>query len=135
MHSVQMSNSSIWPYQVLAFWPRVDLGVMAMNGYSPKPQHYWNLTIKLFNVISGTLRRGLTLQQRCRWCILQSQPTGLGWWGWMARKSRESMQLISLVDDDDDDINKCNNVLLIRKLRNSSCIMRSTNVKNNEVSK
>ena len=32
---------------------RVDLGAMAMKGRSifPKPQHYWDLTIRLFSVI------------------------------------------------------------------------------------
>ena len=44
----------------------------------PKIQHYWNLTIRLFSVISRTLVEGwgLTLLQRCSWCILQLQPTG-----------------------------------------------------------
>ena len=50
-----------------------------MNGipHSLKLQHYWNLTIKLFSVISRTLvRGGLTPLQRCSRCILQPQPTG-----------------------------------------------------------
>ena len=36
---------------------RVDLGVMAIKGYSafPKFQHYWNLTIRLFSVKNRTL--------------------------------------------------------------------------------
>ena len=36
---------------------RVDLGVMAMKGYSasPKLQHHWNIAIILFSVISRTL--------------------------------------------------------------------------------
>ena len=41
-------------------WPlpaRVDLGAIATKGYSafPKLQQYWNLTIRLFIVISRTL--------------------------------------------------------------------------------
>ena len=35
-------------YQVLPLQARVDLGVMTL-----KLQHYWNLTIRLFIVISG----------------------------------------------------------------------------------
>ena len=99
-------NPQIGPYQVLPRWARVDLKVMAMQGYSafpkaptllephhqigprsngnegvalysPKPQHYWDLTIRLFSVISKTLvGRDLTPLQRCSWCILQPQPTG-----------------------------------------------------------
>ena len=63
---------------------RVDLGAMAMKGYStfPKaPQHCWNLTIRLFSVISRTLvRGGLTPLQRCSQCILQPQLTGELWY-------------------------------------------------------
>ena len=42
---------------MLPHWAREDLGAMEMKGapYSPKPQHYWNLTIRLFSVISRTL--------------------------------------------------------------------------------
>ena len=69
--------------------------------HSPKLQHYWSLTIRLFNVISRILvvgsnpsaemqsvysavpadwanrwwGRGITPLQRCSRCILQSQPT------------------------------------------------------------
>ena len=38
----------------------------------------WTLTVRSFNTISRTLigcGGGLTLLQRCRWCILQRQPT------------------------------------------------------------
>ena len=84
---------------------RVELGAMAINGYSafPKLQHYWSLTIKFFSVISRTLvgrgftpvqrfsrcirwvslsplqrcSRGLSRLQRCSRCILELQPTGL----------------------------------------------------------
>ena len=53
-------NPLIEPYQVLPRRIRVDLGAMAMkrSSYSPKPQHYWNLTIRLFSVISMTLMEG-----------------------------------------------------------------------------
>ena len=58
----------------------VDLGVMVMKGYNafPKLQHYWNLTIRLFSVISRTLVEGggLTPLKRCSQCILLSQLTG-----------------------------------------------------------
>ncbi len=67
------------PYQVLPFRARVDLGAMAMKGYSAftKQQHYWNLTKRLPVIISGTLLRGsLTSLQRSSRCILQPQPTG-----------------------------------------------------------
>ena len=41
------------------FYFRVDLGVMAVKGtpHSPKLQHYWNLTIRLFSVICRILIR------------------------------------------------------------------------------
>ena len=44
-------------FQVLPLWASVDLGVMAMKGalHSPKLLLYWSLTIRLFNVTSGTL--------------------------------------------------------------------------------
>ena len=45
--------------------------------HSPKLQHYWNLTIILFSVISGTLDgECLTPLQRSSWCILHLEPTG-----------------------------------------------------------
>ena len=42
---------------MLSLRARVDQGPMAMKGilHSPKLQHYWNLTIRLFSVISRTL--------------------------------------------------------------------------------
>ena len=53
---------------------------MAIKGplHSPKLQHYWNLNIRLFSVISRTrvVGGGFTPLQRCSQCILQSQPTG-----------------------------------------------------------
>ena len=46
--------------------------------HSPKLHHCWNLTIRLFSVISRTLvgGGGLTPLQRSSRCILQPQPTG-----------------------------------------------------------
>ena len=64
-------------YQVLPLRVRLNLGAMVMKGcpHSPKPQHHWNLTIRLFSVISRTLVWwGLTPLQRCSRCILQPQP-------------------------------------------------------------
>ena len=51
-------------------WARGDL-----LPHSPKFQHYWNLIIRLFSVISRTLIGGYSLQI-CSQCILQPQPTG-----------------------------------------------------------
>ena len=50
--------------------------------HSPKLQHCWNLTIRLFSVKSKTLvvGGGLTPLQRCSQCILQPQPTGQEWY-------------------------------------------------------
>ena len=50
--------------------------------HSPKLQHCWNLTIRLFSVISRILigRGGLTPLQRSSRCILQPQPTGQKIW-------------------------------------------------------
>ena len=77
------SDNSIWPigpYQVLPLWTRVDPRTMAIKGYSasPKLQHYWRLTIRLFSVISRTPiggRGGLTPLQKCSLLILQSHLT------------------------------------------------------------
>ena len=44
--------------------------------YSPKLQHYWNLTIELFSVITGHSLVGYHPLQRCSRCSLQPQPTG-----------------------------------------------------------
>ena len=53
-------NPYIGPSQELPRRVRVDLGAMAMKGCSafPKPQHQWNLTIRLFSFISRTPIRG-----------------------------------------------------------------------------
>ena len=79
-----MSNSPIWPIDRTlsgaSIQARVDMGAMAMKSYSafPKFQHYWSLIIRLLDVIIRTLIGGsLTSLQRCSWCILQPQPTGL----------------------------------------------------------
>ena len=46
--------------------------------HSPKLQHFWRFTIRLFIVITRTLVEGggRTPLQRCSRCILQPQPTG-----------------------------------------------------------
>ena len=48
-------------YQVQPFWVRLDMGAMAIKftPHSPKFQHYWSITIRLFNIISRTLDGGL----------------------------------------------------------------------------
>ena len=65
---------------MLPLWAGEDLGAIAIKGtpYSPKLQQCWNLTIRLFSVITRTLNGGggLTPLQRCSQCILQPQPTG-----------------------------------------------------------
>ena len=63
-------NTQIGPYQVLA------LGKTWEQQHSPKLQHHWKLTLRLFSVISRTLiGGGLTPLQRYSRCILQPQPT------------------------------------------------------------
>ena len=49
------TNSCIWPCQVLP----LQVKVMVIKGYStfPKLQYYWNLMIRLFNLISRTVVR------------------------------------------------------------------------------
>ena len=73
-------NPLIGPYQVLPCRAILDLGAMAMKGapYSPKPQDYGDLTIRLFSVIIRTIIGGgdLTRLQRCSQSILQPQLTG-----------------------------------------------------------
>ena len=59
-------------YQVLPLQAKINLGAIVMNEYSTKLQHYWSLTVRLFNVISRPLIGGF-----CSQCILQPQPTGL----------------------------------------------------------
>ena len=51
---------------------KVDLGAMAIKGYSAFPKECWNLTIRLFSVILGHSLGGggLTPLQRCSRCIL-----------------------------------------------------------------
>ena len=72
-----MSSPSIRPidrtFQVLSLRARVDLGAMVMKGTSPssKLMYYWNLAIRLFNVVSRKLVvGGLTPLQRCSRRIL-----------------------------------------------------------------
>ena len=55
----------------------VGVGEMAMKGHSaPESQHYWSLTIRLFNLISNSLVRGDVLPLcKCRLCcVLTSDP-------------------------------------------------------------
>ena len=71
----------IGPYQVLPFQASVNLGAMAMKGCSafPKPQHHWNLTIRLLSVISRTLVRGGSyLSAVVQSVYSTAQPTGQG---------------------------------------------------------
>ena len=63
---------------MLPLHARVDLGTMAMNGYSVFPKAPALLIaspIRLFNVIH--VEESFTSLQRYNWCILQSQPIGL----------------------------------------------------------
>ena len=58
----------VGPYQEPLFWAIVDLRAMAMkrSPHSPKLQHHWNLTIRLFSVISKTLVVGVGVLLLCR---------------------------------------------------------------------
>ena len=47
------SNSNNSVFQVLPFRARVEQWQWRGAPHSPKLQHYWNLTIRLFSVISG----------------------------------------------------------------------------------
>ena len=71
-----MSNSSIWPYQVLPFWARVDLG--ARKHYSIFPLSSRTGASSSDGLVSyqGHLLwgRGLTPLQRCCQCILRTAP-------------------------------------------------------------
>ena len=61
LNSVQFSISTQFSFiQMLPLRAKVDLEAMAVKGYSvsPKLQHYWNLSIRLFSVISRTLVGG-----------------------------------------------------------------------------
>ena len=73
-----MSNSSIWSIdRTLSGVTTPDLNGFGSDGservtlHSPKLQHYWSLTIRLFSVISRIcVWGGLILLQRCSQCIL-----------------------------------------------------------------
>ena len=70
--------SPIWYYHSgpeLTWEQRQWRGIL----HSTKHQHHWNITIRLFSVISRTLivGGGLIPMQRCSWCILQSGQTQL----------------------------------------------------------
>ena len=63
-------------YQVLPLRVRVNLGAMTIKENSAKLQHYWNLTIRVFGVISKTpIGGGLTSLPRCIQCILHPKTT------------------------------------------------------------
>ena len=68
------------PYKVLPLQASVDLGAMAMKGYTafPKAPASLNFIIRLFSAISRTMVAGgvLTPLQKCSRCILNPQPTG-----------------------------------------------------------
>ena len=72
-------NPYIGPYQALPLRARVDLGAIAIKGYSAFPKAPASLEPhNQTAVISRTLvgGGGLTTLQRCSQCILQPQPTG-----------------------------------------------------------
>ena len=67
---------NIWCYQSGSKWTW-ERWQWRSTPHSPKLQYYWNLTIRLFSVISRTLvGGGLTALQRSSWYILQPQPPG-----------------------------------------------------------
>ena len=77
--SIITQFSSIWPidrcYHSRPEWTWEQWQWRGSLHFS-KLQHYWNLTIRLFNVICRThVGGGLTSLQRCSWCILQLQLT------------------------------------------------------------
>ena len=65
--------------QVQPFWDRVDLGAMAMKGYSRIPQSSsitgTSPSDYLVSYLEHSLAGVLTTLQRRSWCILQPQPT------------------------------------------------------------
>ena len=72
-----ISIRPIGPYHVLPLWARVGQGAMAIKDYSgfPKLQQYWNLTIRLFSVMSKTfVGDGYPFAEMLH--ILQPQPIG-----------------------------------------------------------
>ena len=62
-------DPSIGPYQVLLLWVRVDLGAMAMKGYSTFPKAPTWLEPH-HHIQDIHWRKGLNYLQRCSWCIL-----------------------------------------------------------------
>ena len=61
VHSLVLFDLQVGPYQVPPLRVRMKLGTMAINEYSasPKLKCYWNLTSRLFSVISRTLVGGV----------------------------------------------------------------------------
>ena len=82
--SISTRFCSIWPidmvliksYHFGPMWTR-ERWQWSGGPHSLKLQHYWNLTIRLFRVISGHSLRGgdLNPMKKSSWCILQPQPT------------------------------------------------------------
>ena len=71
---ILLFDSMIWPYQMLPIRTNVDLGAMAVDGYSafPKLQHYWSLIIRLFSVKYQDAHWGsFTALPRWNRCIVQ----------------------------------------------------------------
>ena len=79
VNSLVIVKSLIGPYQVLPFWVRVDLGEMAIKGFSsfskaPALMESPHQIAKCH--IQDTRWRNLASLQRSSQCILQPQPTG-----------------------------------------------------------
>ena len=78
--SISTQFSSIWLIdQVLPLQARVDLGVMAIKGYSAFPKAPALLEPHILSYPGQSLGGGLTPLQRSSWCILQTQLTGQNW--------------------------------------------------------
>ena len=81
---------------MLLFQVIVDLGAIAMNGYSVFPkapvllESYHQIVLVSY---LGHSFGGLTPLQRCRWCILQPQPTGksIRWLEDYIKKNKERL--------------------------------------------
>ena len=74
--------SFIWPID-RTLSGATTLGQSGPGSDGNEEGHYWNLSIRLFSVISRTHVRGgggLTPQQMCSQCILQAQPTRQTTW-------------------------------------------------------
>ena len=79
--SISTQFNSTWPIdraliKCYHFWPEWTWEWWQWRGapHSPKLQYHWNLTIRLFRIISGHSLEVILPQSS--WCILQPQPTG-----------------------------------------------------------